>query len=105
MPLNYLTPDEAAREAERIIESADGPVKRSDALVARMAAEADRLIAARGGIARPRVPYRMERPEEDEALKKRMAKLETDSLADLLVRRLHKRDLGNAHQHPGYDDE
>lgn len=105
MPLNYLTPDEAAREAERIIESADGPRQRSEAMLARMAAEAERLIAARGGVARPRVPYRMEPKEDDPAIAARMAKVETDSLADLLVRRLHKRDLGSTHQHPGYDDE
>ncbi|MGR4872068.1 hypothetical protein ACIPRI_24735 [Variovorax sp. LARHSF232] len=36
MPLNYLTADEAAREAERIIESAGSPVKRTEEMLARM---------------------------------------------------------------------
>ena len=68
---------------------------RSEAMIARMAKEADRLVEARGGIARPRVPYRMEPAEEDdEERDARIAKAEVDSIAEEISRRLTKRENG-----------
>jgi len=105
MTYRYLSPDEAAREAERLITDPNGYTQRYEALVDAAAERAEALIrrAQLNEGDTPQAPRRLPgvgyvagvaEPIDAEEVERRMSKLEADSVAAEIAGRLSRRENG-----------
>jgi len=92
-------PDQAAAEAERLINSPYGPNVQYEVAVQRAAAQADAILAAMD-LPEHR-PFRPSLPTPDDGDADRA---EREAMEAELLERMEAGDLGREYRHPGYDD-